>query len=877
MLKNKFIKKMEHLKKPSTPLDAVLQTKEMAIKKKSLVELTESKGQLIFQNDLITTSLSQNSFHKKKPNIRDSNAKIGFKNKIERLDRSACTIQQHWRLYQMRKHRNPSFSISHKIPSSHVRILSSRHMDDEEPVCIKASARESLENLTGSGSMQIREVSGMNNTSKTIIRLIDDPYLYNLNNVNYSRDIDSVASENGADIVTRFHNFAEKQVETWGKMLQKIEKATDEADGHKSIIDKCIDFKRRGLMSIKILKESLERVDQNNKSRDSQSNDKGYLYINPKTSEGPHPTKRKASTPKAQKCIAKHIQVDLIPSPRDLQPITPSDDYLKRSRRSSEDFHSKWNERHPRVMTANKRTSTSSNEQKGSSNKAESLPQSISNSRVFLDNEEELLRKVDVILDSNEIAATWRRRKMAEPNIQNNAKLSLEHRKSEDTSIRLKQEIEDVKSLAEQFNSIKGSYIDDIVRLEEDNTLEQRGSLDSTQNEFDKTIILLDEEERVERPDTKTEDNISKIEREREIVNFLSLEKPHLTKEEVDECEMPPSTENSSYKKRKKILSIDIEEVAIFERDSPEFPHNLQCTSPPLHLPSLHLHTSSSKFPCSPPQGDACVGSVPSRGSVISELTSSVLSAVISDFLSSPFAGLLLSECAGVGCGGPPLLSYIAKIFAKINGSVSLQKDIFNRLGTPIGPSELQKMMLNSCVLAPEDVRDVALISYEPVVDVRVYIQVEEEMRAGEYEQRRMGIAEMEREHIAHKLVFDALNEKLDQMRVCSAKKKITPQRCAECLEYAKEAVLGWAELRNGILPEKEADIIERGDLESLEDMRENELRNMLFEWVIENELKWNDIEDEEIEVKMIIDQLVFTQLFDETCQDLENIRQKSK
>jgi hypothetical protein len=46
----------------------------------------------------------------------------------------------------------------------------------------------------------------------------------------------------------------------WSDFLKKVEKATYQARGDDLLVDKCVDFKRRGEMSIKILIESLERL-----------------------------------------------------------------------------------------------------------------------------------------------------------------------------------------------------------------------------------------------------------------------------------------------------------------------------------------------------------------------------------------------------------------------------------------------------------------------------------------------------------------------------------------------------------------------------------------------------------------------------------------
>ena len=75
----------------------------------------------------------------------------------------------------------------------------------------------------------------------------------------------SMMSTQNINIVDKFEDFANQQVQMWTKFLKKVEKATYSAKGNESLVDKCIDFKRRGEMSIKILTESLERLKRDRK------------------------------------------------------------------------------------------------------------------------------------------------------------------------------------------------------------------------------------------------------------------------------------------------------------------------------------------------------------------------------------------------------------------------------------------------------------------------------------------------------------------------------------------------------------------------------------------------------------------------------------
>lgn len=105
------------------------------------------------------------------------------------------------------------------------------------------------------GSIHLKEI--MADTSRTLINLQRDEERLTINRDSLTQ---SMMSTQNFNIVDKFEDFASQQVSMWTMFLKKVEKATYSARGNESLVDKCIDFKRRGEMSIKILTESLERL-----------------------------------------------------------------------------------------------------------------------------------------------------------------------------------------------------------------------------------------------------------------------------------------------------------------------------------------------------------------------------------------------------------------------------------------------------------------------------------------------------------------------------------------------------------------------------------------------------------------------------------------
>jgi hypothetical protein len=109
---------------------------------------------------------------------------------------------------------------------------------------------------TGTGSIAFREI--MNETSRTLINLHKDEERLTANRDSLTNSM--ISTVKNAEILNKFEQFAFRQINEWTNFNKKVEKYTYMARGNDTLVDKCVDFKRRGEMSIKILLESLDRL-----------------------------------------------------------------------------------------------------------------------------------------------------------------------------------------------------------------------------------------------------------------------------------------------------------------------------------------------------------------------------------------------------------------------------------------------------------------------------------------------------------------------------------------------------------------------------------------------------------------------------------------
>ena len=231
---------------------------------------------------------------------------------------------------------------------------------------------------------------------------------------------------------------------------------------------------------------------------------------------------------------------------------------------------------------------------------------------------------------------------------------------------------------------------------------------------------------------------------------------------------------------------------------------------------------------------------------------------------------------------------YLSDVFTYINDSPDEQMHIYIKLNTPIIHNDVSRLLLASSIVEAEDQIAISALPYESVLNIQMYIILEEELRDTIYSDKGLSNTEIEQEHIFHKLIFDALNETLDYERIGGMKtilpsffsaykpeRQITPEDCAVVLEKSKQTVLEWSQERNGLLAENlpRESISDELNFARLENIREETLLRHLQTHFAANQDKWYDFSDETLEVFLGLSDYVFDSLLEETIANLVSIK----
>ena len=91
-------------------------------------------------------------------------------------------------------------------------------------------------------------------------------------------------------------------------------------------------------------------------------------------------------------------------------------------------------------------------------------------------------------------------------------------------------------------------------------------------------------------------------------------------------------------------------------------------------------------------------------------------------------------------------------------------------MNTPIGPNNSEKLLMCLSIILDQELENLGGFDYEPILDIKLYISLEEKLRDTVYKSMKLSNIEMERKHILHKLIFDSINENLDHKRVFGLK-----------------------------------------------------------------------------------------------------------
>lgn len=121
--------------------------------------------------------------------------------------------------------------------------------------------------------------------------------------------------------------------------------------------------------------------------------------------------------------------------------------------------------------------------------------------------------------------------------------------------------------------------------------------------------------------------------------------------------------------------------------------------------------------------------------------------------------------------------NYLDCLFTAIYSQSHLKEGIHSKLNHPVGPSNLQKIRLLSSRLQLEATQASQIgvtdqeeenqgFFYQPVLPISLYIQMEEILKLSVYQEEGLDAKSVENRHILHKMIYDSLNELLDDKRV---------------------------------------------------------------------------------------------------------------
>lgn len=215
------------------------------------------------------------------------------------------------------------------------------------------------------------------------------------------------------------------------------------------------------------------------------------------------------------------------------------------------------------------------------------------------------------------------------------------------------------------------------------------------------------------------------------------------------------------------------------------------------------------------------------------------------------------------------------------------------QMNTPLGLDNLEKLrflhknlykfssMLAENIMIPYVDREVPRI---PVIPEEEFIIIHSEITS----KTNFSKAFKENSYLDENflLIFNCFNEALDYFRPYSLKgqpnflkissklnKKEEIQNMEEIYNKAIAKTMEWADTLCGLLPDKEEKSNEsiEADIEYINHLREEKMGRMLAHEVLESEADWINYEEEEIEIKLEVSQLVWEEFL------LQNINEISK
>lgn len=162
--------------------------------------------------------------------------------------------------------------VQRKTAGSLIRkSLEARH-DIEEPVCIKSTPpkQEQDRDLSGDASgasFRFKEIPEMNFSSRTLLKIDTQPSRDKSSELR--NELESILQPQ--DLDSKIKNFEQKQLREWENFMSKVDRAQIKLKGDKSTEKKVKELKRRGQLSMKILKgEYKKKSNSTSKSKISK-------------------------------------------------------------------------------------------------------------------------------------------------------------------------------------------------------------------------------------------------------------------------------------------------------------------------------------------------------------------------------------------------------------------------------------------------------------------------------------------------------------------------------------------------------------------------------------------------------------------------------
>ncbi|CDW71493.1 iq calmodulin-binding motif family protein [Stylonychia lemnae] len=237
---------------------------------------------------------------------------------------------------------------------------------------------------------------------------------------------------------------------------------------------------------------------------------------------------------------------------------------------------------------------------------------------------------------------------------------------------------------------------------------------------------------------------------------------------------------------------------------------------------------------------------------------------------------------------------YVAQVFKKVKES---EDEFVENLSTPLNKDPLEILLhLQNAVLDNEFENAVAF--QQSVLPVDLYLDLErnkQSVQAVDFSDDEDAVNNRsmmgEWENIHNKVIFDGINEALDNFRPYGLRGPPMPwsqqtrtltykngQQIDTVLKQVRLKVMEWARTFSGALPCSEL-LLEYGikgplDEDKLNLLREERLAQVLAAEIEENEMLWTDYEYEETQTKLDVADMILEFLAEEAARDLNKIQQ---